>query len=204
MRPASLLQNLEEGGMEGFEFLGSQLGEQLFVHGCQCLHSSTVISEPLRGDFQAVLTAIFGVSGAPETSILLKGVGYYNHLCWRNGQGVRNRLLALRLIMNQMKGSPLARAKSAGRFHVLGANIGGFISGTPQKVRSELAELWRDTALVFHRSTICQGTVRLAPKVTLVPFSLQVKKVLTENQNGEYSFALISEEIISENICSME
>jgi hypothetical protein len=181
--------------MEGFEFFGSQLGKQLLVHGGQCLHSSAVISEPLRGDFQKMLTAIFGVAGTPETSILFKGVGYCNHLCRRNCKRVGNGLLALRLIVNQMKGSPLARAKSAGRFHVLGANIGGFITGAAQKVGSELAELWRDTALIFHRSTICQGTVRLAPKVTLVPFSLQVKKVLTENQNGEYSFALISKEM---------
>lgn len=156
--------------MKRSNFIGCQSGEQFIVHGLDCLESSPVRSQSLRGNFQKMFASVIRVTGSLKTAFLLKAVSKVHHLSSINAHRICYCLLALWLIVNQMQSAPFAGTEAACGFHVLAANFRSFIAGAAQQVGNELAELWRDTALVFHRSTICQGTVRLAPKVMLVPF----------------------------------
>lgn len=144
--------------MESSNFIGLQFGEQFIVQTLDRLQSGSVSSKSFWCDFQEMLAPIVWVAGSLKTAFLLQAVRQVHHLSSVNAQGVGNGLLALRLIVDKMQCSPFAGAKSTRGLHVSLSRVSGFVTGAAKQVRGERAELRRNLWLVFHRSTVCQGT----------------------------------------------
>lgn len=159
----NLLQHSQENVLKRGNLIDFKFGEKFIVHGVNRLQPGTVSRKPFRCDLQKMFSSVVRVTGSLQASSLFQAVRKLHHLVPVYTQSVCNRLLAQWLIVNQVKGSPLSGTEAAGGVHVSLSNFKGFIAGTAKQVRRKRTELWGNLGLDFHHSTVCQGTVRLAP-----------------------------------------